>query len=139
MKSRKAKLNVIINTRVNEETGKRLESKAFRENMDVSSVVREIIGQYFEDTLSDSKILFQNVIQVKRKISMLENKMEIMSMLIIQLAQAYTSTFPDRQLTQEMQDKFYEDLIKRMAENMKNHKGKLESMVLDIYEQSGSL
>lgn len=139
MKSRKAKLNVIINTRVNEETGKRLESKAFRENMDVSSVVREIIGQYFEDTLSDSKILFQNVIQVKRKISMLENKIEIMSMLIIQLAQAYTSTFPDKQLTQEMQDKFYEDLIKRMSENMKNHKGKLESMVLDIYEQSGSL
>lgn len=136
-KSRKAKLNTIINTRVNDEIAERLNSKAFRENMDVSSVVREIISQYFEDTLSDSKILFQNVIQLKRKMTMLENKFEIMSMLIIQLAQSYTATFPDKYLSEEMQEKFYEDLIKRMSENMKNHKGKIESMILDIYEMSG--
>jgi hypothetical protein len=105
--------------------------------MDVSSVVREIICQYFEDSLSDSKILTQNMIQTKRKISMLENKVELMSMIVLQLAQAYTATFPDKQLTQEMQDKFYEDLMKRLSENMKNHKGRFESMVLDIYEQSG--
>ncbi len=137
MKSSKAKLNTVINTRVNDEIGKRLVSKAFRENMDVSSVVREIICQYFEDSLSDSKILTQNMIQTKRKISMLENKVELMSMIVLQLAQAYTATFPDKQLTQEMQDKFYEDLMKRLSENMKNHKGRFESMVLDIYEQSG--
>lgn len=136
-KSSKAALNQVIRTRVTDEMYNMIQSIAVRKNMGESSVVREIISQYFEDTLSDSKILSQNMIQTKRKISMLENKVEIMSMLVLELAKSYTATFPDRHLTDELADKYYEELVARIAENMKNHKGRLESMVLDIYEKSG--
>ena len=136
-KSSKAILSQVIRTRVTDEMFNMINAKAVRENIDIATCVREMIEQYFEDTLSDSKIISQNMIQTKRKISMLENKIEIMSMLILELAKSYTATFPDRHLTDELSQKFYEELITRLAENMKNHKGRFESMVLDIYEKSG--
>lgn len=138
-KSNKAALNQVIRTRVTDEMFNMVQSIAVRKNMDTAAVIREIIEQYFEDTLSDSKILSQNMIQTKRKISMLENKVEVMSMMILELAKSYAATFPDRHLTEELSQKFYEELIMRLAENMRNHKGRFESMVLDIYEKSGEV
>lgn len=138
-KSNKAALNQVIRTRVTDEMFNMIQSIAVRKNMDTAAVIREIIEQYFEDTLSDSKILSQNMIQTKRKISMLENKVEVMSMMILELAKSYAATFPDRHLTEELSQKFYEELITRLAENMRNHKGRFESMVLDIYEKSGEV
>lgn len=138
-KSSKAALNQVIRTRVTDEMFNMIQSIAVRKNMDTAAVIREIIEQYFEDTLSDSKILSQNMIQTKRKISMLENKVEVMSMLILELAKSYAATFPERHLSEELSQKFYEELITRLAENMKNHKGRFESMVLDIYEKSGEV
>lgn len=138
-KSNKAALNQVIRTRVTDEMFNMLQSIAVRKNIEMASVVREIIEQYFEDSLSDSKIMSQNMIQTKRKISMLENKVEVMSMLVLELAKSYTATFPDRHLSEELSEKFYEELVTRLAENMKNHKGRLESMVLDIYEKSGEV
>lgn len=138
-KSSKAVLRQVIRTRVTDEMFNMIHSIAVRKNMDTASVIREIIEQYFEDTLSDSKILSQNMIQTKRKISMVENKLEIMSMLILELAKSYTATFPERHITEELSEKFYEEMITRLSENMKNHRGRLESMVLDIYEKSGEI
>ena len=138
-KSNKAALNQVIRTRVTDEMFNMIQSIAVRKNMDLAAVTREIIEQYFEDTFSDSKILSQNMIQTKRKISMLENKIEVMSMLVLELAKSYTATFPDRHLSEELSQKFYEELITRLSENMRNHKGRLESMVLDIYEKSGEV
>ena len=138
-KNPKATLNQVIRTRVTDEIFNMVNAKAIRENIDMASCIREIIEQYFEDTLTDSKIISQNMIQTKRKISMLENKVEVMSMLVLELAKAYTATFPDRHLTDELSQKFYEELITRLAGNMKNHKGRFESMVLDIYEKSGEV
>ena len=138
-KNPKATLNQVIRTRVTDEIFNMVNAKAIRENIDMASCIREIIEQYFEDTLTDSKIISQNIIQTKRKISMLENKVEVMSMLVLELAKSYTATFPDRHLTDELSQKFYEELITRLADNMKNHKGRFESMVLDIYEKSGEV
>lgn len=138
-KNSKATLNQVIRTRVTDEIFNMVNAKAIRENIDMASCIREIIEQYFEDTLTDSKIISQNMIQTKRKISMLENKVEVMSMLVLELAKSYTATFPDRHLTDELSQKFYEEMITRLADNMRNHKGRFESMVLDIYEKSGEV
>ena len=138
-KNPKATLNQVIRTRVTDEIFNMVNAKAIRENIDMASCIREIIEQYFEDTLTDSKIISQNMIQTKRKISMLENKVEVMSMLVLELAKSYTATFPDRHLTDELSQKFYEEMITRLADNMRNHKGRFESMVLDIYEKSGEV
>lgn len=138
-KAEKAKLNTVIRTRVTDEIANMLQAKAIRENIDMATVIREIIYQYFEDSVNDTKIISQNMIQTKRKISMLENKIEIMSLLILQLTKAYSTTFPRKHLTEEFSDKFYEEMITELANNMKNHKGLLESMVLDIYEKSGGM
>ena len=117
-KSSKAILSQVIRTRVTDEMFNMINAKAVRENIDIATCVREMIEQYFEDTLSDSKIISQNMIQTKRKISMLENKVEVMSMLGLELAKSYTATFPDRHLTAEMSEKFYEELVTRLAENI---------------------
>ena len=138
-KTAKAKLNTVIRTRVTDEIANMLQAKAIRENLDMATVIREIIYQYFEDSVNDTKIISQNMIQTKRKISMLENKIEIMSLLVLQLTKAYSTTFPRKHLTEEISDKFYEEMITELSNNMKNHKGLLESMVLDIYEKSGGM
>ena len=87
-KAGKAKLNTVIRTRVTDEIANMLQAKAIRENIDMATVIREIIYQYFEDSVNDTKIISQNMIQTKRKISMLENKIEIMSLLVLQLTKA---------------------------------------------------
>ena len=138
-KAEKARLTTVVRTRVTDEIANMLQAKAVRENIDISTVLREIIYQYFEDSVNDTKIMSQNMIQTKRKITMLENKIEIMSLLILQLTKAYSSTFPRKHLTDEMTEKFYEETITELSNNMKNHKGLLESMVLDIYEKSGGV
>ena len=69
-KSSKAILSQVIRTRVTDEMFNMINAKAVRENIDMAACVREMIEQYFEDTLSDSKIISQNMIQTKRKISM---------------------------------------------------------------------
>ncbi|MCM1322203.1 MAG: hypothetical protein NC041_06930 [Bacteroides sp.] len=136
-KSNKAKLNAVIRTRVTSETEKMLKAKASRENLDMATVIREIILQHFEDNLSDAKIITQYMMKTKNKITSLENKIEIMALLVMELAQMYTRTFPDKQIPESISEKFYEELITKLSANMKNHRGKLESMVLDIYEKSG--
>ena len=138
-KAEKARLTTVVRTRVTDEIANMLQAKAVRENIDISTVLREIIYQYFEDSVNDTKIMSQNMIQTKRKITMLENKIEIMALLILQLTKAYSSTFPRKHLTDEMSEKFYEETITELSNNMKNHKGLLESMVLDIYEKSGGV
>lgn len=138
-KAEKARLTTVVRTRVTDEIANMLQAKAVRENIDISTVLREIIFQYFEDSVNDTKIMSQNMIQTKRKITMLENKIEIMSLLILQLTKAYSSTFPRKHLTDEMSEKFYEETITELSNSMKNHKGLLESMVLDIYEKSGGV
>lgn len=138
-KSAKAKLNAVIRTRVTNEIERLLQAKASRENLDMATVIREIICQYFEDSLSDSKILTHYMISTKNKIAALENKIEIQSLLVLELAKMYAQTFPERQVSESASEKFYEELVVKLAANMKNHRGKLEAMVLDIYEKSGAM
>lgn len=138
-KNEKAKLNAVIRTRVTNEIEGMLMAKACRENLDMATVVREIIYQYFEDNLSDSKILTQYMMSTKNKISSLENKIEIQALLVLELTKMYTHTFPEKQMPESVSEKFYEDMVTKLAANMKNHRGKLESMVLDIYEKSGAM
>ena len=136
-KSQKAQLRSVISVRVTDEIFNLLKSKAVREKIDVAAVIREIIEQYFENTLTDTKIINNNLVQTKRKITMLDNKIEVMAMLVLELTKSYMNTFPDKQLTPEISEKSYEEIITRLSENMKNHKGRIESMVLDIYEKGG--
>lgn len=136
-KSQKAQLRSVISVRVTDEIFNLLKSKSVREKIDVAAVIREIIEQYFENTLTDTKIINQNLVQTKRKIAMLDNKIEVMAMLVLELTKSYMNTFPDKQLTPEISEKSYEEIITRLSDNMKNHKGRIESMVLDIYEKGG--
>ena len=55
-KAEKAKLNTVIRTRVTDEIANMLQAKAIRENIDMATVIREIIYQYFEDSVNDTKI-----------------------------------------------------------------------------------
>ena len=56
-KAEKAKLNTVIRTRVTDEIANMLQAKAIRENIDMATVIREIIYQYFEDSVNDTKII----------------------------------------------------------------------------------
>ena len=60
-KAAKAKLNTVIRTRVTDEIANMLQAKAIRENIDMATVIREIIYQYFEDSVNDTKIISQNI------------------------------------------------------------------------------
>lgn len=138
-KSNKAALRKIINFRVTDETYNLLKAKSIKENSDLGLVTREIISLYFEDKLSDSKIYADNLAKTKNKLNMLENKIEILSLLVLELTQAYTQTFPDNGITPDLSEQFYSEIIKKLSNSMKNHKGKLEAMVLDIYEKTGEM
>lgn len=136
-KSDKAKLNVVVRTRITNEIAEMLQIEARREKIESSSLIRQIILEHYENTLSDTQIITNTMNQVKRKMNMLENKIEILGLLVLELTKAYSTTFPRKHLTEEISEKFYEEIITNLTNSMKNHKGKLESMILDIYELSG--
>lgn len=136
-KSDKAKLNIVVRTRITNEIADMLQIEARREKIESSTLIRQIILEHYENTLSDTQIITNTMNQVKRKMNMLENKIEILGLLVLELTKAYSTTFPRKHLTEEISEKFYEEIITNLTNSMKNHKGKLESMILDIYELSG--
>lgn len=128
-----------IRIRFTKELEKMIKAKSIEKGLGVSELVRQICEQHFENELSDTALLNHTLTQHNRKIGYLENKVELAAMIVMELARHQIRHFPEKAFASEdAVEKRFEEFLESCASGLKgNHKGLLESMVLDIYERGG--
>lgn len=117
-----------------------IEAKALEHHTTDSEIIRQAISNYVNRSMSDTEIVHASIMENTRKLRYLENKVELMALIVFQQTKFLMKTLPSRQVNSDfMVEKEFEDFMKECTKILKsNHTGVLESMILDTYEQQGS-
>lgn len=141
-KSRKPKeINYISlkHTRFTEEQVKLIRMKARETGCTDSEFIRTAVVQYINRNITDTEIIHAALVDLNRKQQYVENKLELLAMMIFQQAKLTMEKLPDVQnVNNDMVDVLMEEFKQKCVKTLKtNHEGLLESMILDAYETSG--
>ena len=101
----------------------------------MSQVIRDAIYAYFNDSINDHELIYANINDIKERNRMLENKIELQSVILLELAKHLLKILPNRpSVNMQVADLEYLKFLENVESALKqNHGGKLEAMVLDIY------
>ena len=89
--------------------------------------------------MSDSEIVHASIAENTRKIRYLENKVELLALIVFEQTKQMMRVLPNKQINADyMVEKDFEKFKTNVTNLLKkNHAGVLEGMILDAYEQSG--
>lgn len=123
--------------RLTQQQIKILEAKAAEQNSTVSELIRQSIMNYINRNMSDTEIIHASLVENSRKIRYLEDKIELLALIVMQQTKFIMKVMPQKQVNTEGVvesefKKFQDDCLKSFKSN---HGGMLESMILDLYEQ----
>lgn len=133
------KYSVLKQIRMTEQMQNLIKSKALEHNTTESEIIRQALDNYINRCMSDSEIVHASLVENSRKIRYLENKVELLALIVMQQTKFIMKMFPNRQInSDELVDIEYERFVRDCTNILKsNHSGVLESMILDAYEQGG--
>ena len=116
-----------------------ISEKAHERNVKKSVVMRDIVIKYFDKEIQDPELIYASLNDAKEKIRFLENKVDLISVLLLEQIKKLIHLLPNRSaIPDEIADIEYEKFIEGVEAQLKNgHSGMLESMVLDIYQRNG--
>lgn len=117
-----------------------IKQKAKEKGLSKSDMGREIINRYFETEIQDPELIYASLNDAKTKIRFLENKIDLLSVMMLELVKREIKVLPNRPgVSEEIADIEYQNFLAAVKAALSgNHKGMLESMVLDIYQQGGN-
>lgn len=117
-----------------------IKEKAHEKGISRSDMGREIVNRYFEKEIQDPELIYSSLNDAKERIRFLENKIDLLSVMMLELVKREIKVLPSRPCkSEEIADIEYQDFMNGVnAELVGNHRGKLESMVLDIYQKGGN-
>lgn len=133
------KYGVLKQLRMTEQMENLIKSKALEHNTTESEIIRQALDNYINRCMSDSEIVHASLVENSRKIRYLENKVELLALIVMQQTKFIMKMFPNRQInSDELVNIEYERFVRDCTKILKsNHSGVLESMILDAYEQGG--
>ncbi|AEB14642.1 hypothetical protein [Treponema succinifaciens] len=133
------KYGVLKQLRMTEQMENLIKSKALEHNTTESEIIRQALSNYINRSMSDSEIVHASLVENSRKIRYLENKVELLALIVMQQTKFIMKMFPNRQInSDEFVNIEYERFVRDCTKILKsNHSGVLESMILDAYEQGG--
>ena len=116
-----------------------IKSKALEHNTTESEIIRQALSNYINRSMSDSEIVHASLVENSRKIRYLENKVELLALIVMQQTKFIMKMFPNRQLnSDEFANIEHERFVRDCTKILKsNHSGVLARMILDAYEQGG--
>lgn len=131
------KYSVLKQIRMTEQMQNLIKSKALEHNTTESEIIRQALDNYINRCMSDSEIVHASLVENSRKIRYLENKVELLALIVMQQTKFIMKMFPNRQInSDEVVNIEYERFVRDCTKILKsNHSGVLESMILDAYEQ----
>ena len=133
------KYGVLKQLRMTEQMENLIKSKALEHNTTESEIIRQALSNYINRSMSDSEIVHASLVENSRKIRYLENKVELLALIVMQQTKFIMKMFPNRQINSDkLVNIEYERFVRDCTKILKsNHSGVLESMILDAYEQGG--
>lgn len=133
------KYGVLKQLRMTEQMQNLIKSKALEHNTTESEIIRQALDNYINRCMSDSEIVHASLVENSRKIRYLENKVELLALIVMQQTKFIMKMFPNRQInSDELVNIEYERFVRDCTKILKsNHSDVLESMILDAYEQGG--
>lgn len=139
-KEAEEKYSVLQQLRITKQMDELLRAKALEKHTTESEIVRQAISNYINRAISDTEIVHASLMENTRKIRYLENKVELLALVIFEQTKLIMKSLPARQnvtdsLIQHDFEKFKNNCTKILKSN---HTGVLEAMILDSYEQQGS-
>lgn len=117
-----------------------VKSKALERHTTDSEIIRQAVANYINRSMSDTEIVHASLMENTRKIRYLENKVELMALVVFELVKLLMKSLPSRQVNSDtvVQHEF-EAFMRNCTKILRNnHTGVLEAMILDSYEQQGS-
>lgn len=133
------KYTVLKNLRLTPHLSDLIDAKALEQNTTSSEILRQAVMNYLCRNMSDTEIVHASIAENTRKIRYLEDKIELLALIIFQQTRFIMSVMPSRQVkADELVDNEFEQFKRECTRALrKNHNGLLEGMILDSYERSG--
>lgn len=131
------KYQEVTQVRLTDQQKKILALKAVEQNTTVSELIRQSVMSYINRNMSDTEIVHASLIENSRKIRYLENKIELLALIVLEQTKYFMKIMPQKQINADSLveiefQKFNDNCMKILKTN---HGGILESMILDLYEQ----
>ena len=104
------KYGVLKQLRMTEQMENLIKSKALEHNTTESEIIRQALSNYINRSMSDSEIVHASLVENSRKIRYLENKVELLALIVMQQTKFIMKMFPNRQInSDELVNIEYED------------------------------
>ena len=126
--------------RLTQQQQRLVDEKAAEQNTTASDIIRQAVMQYVNRAMSDTEIVHASLSENTRKLRYLENKVELLALIVFQQTKFLMRIMPSRQVNSDALvesdfERFRRDCLKSLKSN---HGGMLEAMILDLYEQGGN-
>lgn len=117
-----------------------LTAKALEKHATESEIIRQAVANYINRSMSDTEIVHASLIENTRKLRYLENKVELLALIVFQQTKFLMGVMPSRKVNSDtLVEADFERFRRECMRILKsNHGGMLEAMILDLYEQGGS-
>lgn len=131
--------SVMKQLRFTKQMNELVKAKALEMHTTDSEIIRQAITNYINRSMSDTEIVHASLMENTRKIRYLENKVELLALVLFEQTKLMLRILPNKAVNSDfMVEKDFEKFMADCTNHLKtNHRGVLESMILDSYEQSG--
>ena len=131
------KFTVQCQLRFTKQMSELVKAKALERHTTDSEIIRQAVSNYINRAMSDTEIVHASLAENSRKIRYLENKVELLALVIFEQTKLLMKVLPNRQINSDSIVKHeFEAFMQNCTKILKsNHQGVLESMILDAYEQ----
>mgnify|MGYP002626124234 CR=1 FL=1 len=115
-------------------------ARALEQHTTESEIIRQALMRDMNRAMSDAEILHATVAENTRKLRYLEDKVELLALIVFEQTKFLMGVMPSRKVnTDELVEADFERFKRACMKSLKaNHGGMLEAMILDLYEQGGS-
>lgn len=129
-----------ISTRFRPHTDYLINIKSSELKKNRSDTVRFIVDSYFDKEIQDPELIYASLNDTKKKVHELENKLDLLMIVLLEQTKRFIKVLPNRQAVPDEVariefERFIEDVHREVRHG---DKGKIESMVLDIYQRGGN-
>lgn len=133
------KFSVMRQLRFTKQMDELVKAKALERHTTDSEIIRQAVANYINRSMSDTEIVHASLMENTRKIRYLENKVELLALVLFEQTKLMLRILPNKAVNSDfMVEKDFEKFMADCTNHLKtNHRGVLESMILDSYEQGG--
>lgn len=133
------KYDEMIRVRLTKQQNKLIKAKSLEQNTTQSEIIRSAINFYINRNASDSVIIHASLQENTRKIRALEDKLELLALIITEQTRFLMSVLPNKKInSKESTEIDFLSFKKSCEKSLKNnHERVLDGMLLDLYEAEG--